>query len=391
MAEFPADGYASHSGGGSGAAVGKPVVLIGAGGTGGHMYPAEAMARELIKNGYEVLLLTDARGQRYTEDFPSEVQIYNMPAADFRGGPIRRFFRLFGLVSGFFKAKEICDNNLPAFAIGFGGGVSFYVAAAAVVSRVPLYLHEQNAVIGRVNRRFAGWARLVGLGLPVTRDLPEGVRAEHVGTPVRQSIRLARNSTYPLLDLRSRVRVLVLGGSQGASVMGYVVPQALKFLPEEYRRRLHIIQQVRHEEADMVRETYMKVGVMFEIRNFIRNVGEEMAQAHLVISRSGASTVAELTVVGRPAVLVPYPHSADNQQLYNAKIMTDREAGWLFNEEHFTARNLAVHLRALIEVPMRMHNAAQMARSLGVPDAAAAFLRRIEGDLPLGRKANRRS
>ncbi len=362
--------------------VGKPVVILGTGGTGGHVYPAEAVARELLRLNYDVVVITDSRGRRYTDDFPPEVRIYDVPTVEMRGGLWRRMSNSFAGISAFFKAKDVIDQHVPRFVICFGGGASFATAAATVVSRIPLYLHEQNAVVGKVNRWFAGWSRMMFYSFSGTRNLPDG-RCENVGNPIRPIVRQVRNQLYPDIDLRTRLHVLVMGGSQGASIMGLIVPAAIKRLPSEYKRRLFVLHQSRPEDVDAVRDAYNKAGIAFEVRRFVGNIGEELQNTHLVISRAGASTVSELITVGRPAILVPYPSAADNHQLYNAKIMTDHEAGWLFTEEHFTAHNLFVHLRALLEVPQRIATAAQAARNMGVPDAATALIRRIEGDLPI--------
>jgi UDP-N-acetylglucosamine--N-acetylmuramyl-(pentapeptide) pyrophosphoryl-undecaprenol N-acetylglucosamine transferase len=359
-------------------------MVVTAGGTGGHMYPAEAVAKEGIRRGYKVHLITDKRGLRYAEGF-KDIEISEVTSASVTtGGILSRVAGVLPMCEGVSQAMKIIDKVKPSFIVGFGGYPAVPALTAAVFKGIPIYIHEQNAILGQTNLLFATFAKQVGYSFYGTARLPRK-KSNLVGNPVRDNIRAYTKSPYPSLEGFARIQVLIIGGSQGAAVFERIVPKAIQLLPRYIRERLHIVQQMSPEHAETAMQMYRQAGVVFDLYPYIPNMGEQMARSHLVICRSGASTIAELMTVGRPSILVPYPRSKDHQQVLNARLLTERDAGWMIMEYNFTPQVLAAQMRVLFEKPHALQHGAQVAGALGIPNASFLFLNRIEQELALDR------
>ena len=352
--------------------------MIAAGGTGGHMFPAEALAREMLSRGWAVTLSTDARGARYAKGFPAEVERRETAAATFaRGGlaaklaaPVRIAAGIAGAVAAFRRAR-------PDAVAGFGGYPSLPALAAATVLGLPRLIHEQNGVLGRVNRRFAPRVQAVACGTWPVADPPAGARLVRVGNPVRAAALAARDA-YASPGPEGPLRLLVFGGSQGASVFSRLVPEAVGLLPEALRARLHVTQQAREGEVSSVSGAWRRIGVEAEAAAFFEDLPRRMAAAHLVVCRAGASTVAELTAMGRPAILIPYPSAMDDHQTANARPLAEAGAAVLAPEAGLTAEGLSSHIASILDDPARAAAMAEAARGLGRPDAAARLADLVE-------------
>ncbi|CAA7618507.1 undecaprenyldiphospho-muramoylpentapeptide beta-N-acetylglucosaminyltransferase [Magnetospirillum sp. UT-4] len=351
----------------------KPFALLAAGGTGGHVFPAEALAGALIDKGWRLGLMTDRRGHAYGGTLGS-IETFRIAAGGIAGrGLASRLKGIAELALGVIQARSILKRERPQVVVGFGGYASVPAVVAASLLGIPAALHEQNAVLGRANRLLAGRVARVATSYAQVAHVDDAVRAKvvHTGMPVRAAIAALRDSPYPALDEASPVRLLVLGGSQGARVLSEVVPAALARLPEPLRARIELAQQCRAEDLDGVRRAYQGTGIAATLDSFFADVPERLAAAHLVIARAGASTVAELTSIGRPSILVPYPHAIDDHQTANAHAVDDCGGGWLMPQPGFTPDILAARLEQLFTQPGTLARAASCARAAGRPDAAA--------------------
>jgi UDP-N-acetylglucosamine--N-acetylmuramyl-(pentapeptide) pyrophosphoryl-undecaprenol N-acetylglucosamine transferase len=348
------------------------LVLLTAGGTGGHVFPAEALAGELLARGYQLGLVTDRRGQNYGGTLGS-LATHRIAAGGLAGR--RGLARLRAVVElglGFLQARRLIKTLRPAAVIGFGGYASVPAMLAASMAGTPTLLHEQNAVLGRANRLLAPRVTRIATCYPQVAHLAGAWQAKVVetGMPVRGAVLALRDQPYPQLTDGSPIRLLVLGGSQGARVLSQVVPAALSRLPDAVRRRIEISQQCRPEDLDAVRQAYVGTGITATLESFFHDVPQRLAEAHLVIARAGASTVAELTVLGRPALLVPYPHAIDDHQTANAHAVDEAGGGWLIPQGAFSAESLAARLESLFALPGSLIKAAACARAAARPDAA---------------------
>jgi UDP-N-acetylglucosamine--N-acetylmuramyl-(pentapeptide) pyrophosphoryl-undecaprenol N-acetylglucosamine transferase len=348
---------------------GKRYVLA-AGGTGGHMVPAAALAAELIRRGHQVALVSDERGVRFPDLFDG-VETRVVPASRFSGGPLGWLRAANAMRKGRAQASSLYRQFKPAAVVAFGGYASLPALLAAFSAKVPAMVHEQNAVLGRVNRLVAG--RVAGIATSyetVERLKPAHAEKTHlVGNPVRQAILDLRLKPYPPLDEDGIFRVLVTGGSQGASILSQVVPDGLALLPVHFRRRLQVTHQARIEDIDVVRQKYADHGIPAEIATYLPDLPERLAWAHIVIARAGASTIAELTAAGRPAILVPLPTATDDHQTANAREITAAGGARTIPQRLFTALELAKQMQKLGLEPVALANAAACARSVGRPDA----------------------
>jgi UDP-N-acetylglucosamine--N-acetylmuramyl-(pentapeptide) pyrophosphoryl-undecaprenol N-acetylglucosamine transferase len=347
----------------------RPVVLA-TGGTGGHVFPAEALAGELEARGVPFTLVTDSRGRQW-QGALSRRPIHYIRSASPTGSPLKKALALFSLALGLFDAWRALGRIGPSVVVGFGGYASVPTMVAARLRRLPAMLHEQNAVLGRANRLVLAGAGRVATSFARTRHLDGDARALLVGNPVREPVRALRDSPYRAPGDGRVIDLLVFGGSQGAASFGEVVPQAVLSLPQALRSRLRIVQQCRPESIDRVRASYVKAGVVAEIAPFFTDLPQRMAAAHLVIGRSGASTVAELAAIGRPSILVPYPYAADDHQTANARAFEATGACIVLPHASFTAATLAGHLMSLTGEPERLAAMAGAAHAAGRPDAAA--------------------
>ncbi len=347
----------------------RPVVLA-TGGTGGHVFPAEALAGELEARGVPFALVTDSRGRQW-QGALSRRPIHYIHSASPTGSPIRKLLALFSLALGLFDAWRALGRIGPSAVVGFGGYASVPTMLAARLRRLPSALHEQNAVLGRGNRLVLGGAARVATSFARTRFLEGDGRARLVGNPVRETVRALRDQPYRAPGEGRVIDLLVFGGSQGAASFGEVIPEAVLALPQDLRARLRVVQQCRPESIERVRGSYVKAGVVAELAPFFQDLPRRIAAAHLVIGRSGASTVAELATIGRPSILVPYPYAADDHQTANARAFEATGACIVMPHASFTAAALLDHLMALIEAPERLTAMASAAHAAGRPDAAA--------------------
>ncbi len=349
----------------------RKLAVLAAGGTGGHLFPAKALAQALLARGWRVALITDERGGGFGPDLP-QVEVYRISAGGLAGGGLMRKLRSFAkLAYGSFEAWSLLGRLKPAVAVGFGGYPSVPTILAAHRRRIPIVLHEQNQIAGRANRLLAGRARLIGVSFPQTAGL-EAVaeRLRVTGNPVRGPIAAVGRKPYALPGKEDRLRLLVTGGSQGARVFNELLPKALCRLPEAVRARLLVAQQVRGDDLESVAATYRDCGIACDLRSFFDDMPERLAAAHLLVCRAGASTVTELAAAGRPAILVPYPFAADDHQTGNARAFASAGGGWVMPQHDLTPERLAERLADLLSDPGTLARASAAARGFAEPDAA---------------------
>jgi UDP-N-acetylglucosamine--N-acetylmuramyl-(pentapeptide) pyrophosphoryl-undecaprenol N-acetylglucosamine transferase len=349
----------------------KKIVVIAAGGTGGHLFPAAAFAEEMFRRDWRVILMTDARGRRYAEGFPAE-RIEDVPAASLSANPITAIPAAFKIWRGINAAKARFKEMPPSLVAGFGGYPSFPALMAARAHDVPILIHEQNSVLGRVNRAMAGSAKIVACGFDRLDRLPNkaATRKHVVGNPVRLPILAVRERPYPEAPAGGRLNLLIIGGSQGARVFGEVIPAAIALLPAQLRARLDVVHQVREEQVAAAKAAYQRASVNAEVAPFFTDMGQRLGAAHLVISRAGASSVTELQVAGRPAILIPFAAAADDHQTANAEGLTAVGAADIFTEAEFEAGALAALLERRLADPHGLAVRAAAARAAAKPEAA---------------------
>lgn len=346
-----------------------PLALIAAGGTGGHMFPAQALAERLLAAGWRVKLSTDDRGARYAGGFPDDVTREIVPSATTaRGGMAGKLAAPFRIAAGVGRALSGLRRDRPVAVVGFGGYPTIPAMSAALALRIPRMIHEQNGVMGRVNRLFAGRVQRVACGTWPT-DLPDRVQGVHVGNPVRQAVLQRAASPYvPPGD--GALNLLVIGGSQGARILSDTVPAAVAALPDDLRARLRVSHQARAEDADRVVQSYDAAGVAAEVQPFFGDVPDRLAACQVVVSRAGASSIADITVIGRPAILIPFAAATGDHQSANARAMADAGAAVVFPESVLDPPGLARDLHAILADADRARRMAAAALSLGRPDAA---------------------
>jgi UDP-N-acetylglucosamine--N-acetylmuramyl-(pentapeptide) pyrophosphoryl-undecaprenol N-acetylglucosamine transferase len=351
--------------------VSRPIV-IAAGGTGGHMFPATALARELGRRGRPSVIACDRRGARY---IPADMERRLVSSASPTGSPWRRLLGLARLALGFVQSFVLLRRERPLAVAAFGGYASVPVALAARALRIPLLVHEQNAVLGRANRLIARRAGRLALTFRETRgaELVPQARRVLTGNPVRAEIGAFQSDPYAPPGRNDPLRVLVIGGSQGARVFSDVVPEAVRLLPARLRARLELTQQCRPEDLERVAQAYAGLRFRAELRTFFEDLPQQLAASHLVISRSGASSVAELLALGRPALLVPFRLAADDHQRANAEVVANAGAAWLMGEVEIGPEAVATVLSQVLEEPGQLAEMAARARALGRPNAAGAL------------------
>ncbi len=345
-------------------------ILLAAGGTGGHLFPAEALAHALAARGVAVELVTDERALRYGATFPARA-MHAIPAATPRGGSlIAKAQAVARLAIGTAQAVALLRHIKPAAVIGFGGYPTVPPLLAASYLGAPSALHEANGVMGKANRFLSGRVDKIAAGLP-TLSVPAPLQSKVVvtGNPVRPNVLEAAMTPYPTFD-DGVFRLLVTGGSQGARVMADIVPEAIAALPDDLRARIRIVQQTRPEDMSRVEAIYSGAGVAAEIAPFFADLPARIAAAHFVIARAGASTVSELAVIGRPAMLVPLPHSLDQDQAANADFLEQAGGAETVRQSEFTPAFLSARLAELINAPAQLMARAEAAKRVGVADAA---------------------
>lgn len=344
--------------------------VLAAGGTGGHMIPAHALAEELAERGHKVSLITDARGAKIPGLFEG-ADIHIMPAGRVSGGPVGWLRAARNIWTGRGMAKRLYGKLRPAAVIGFGGYPALPALLAAHARGIPTLIHEQNAVLGRVNRLLAGRVDAIATAYPEVDRLKPGHRdkVHLVGNPVRDEVLALRSRPFPPLSEDGIFRVLVTGGSQGATILSAVVPEGLSMLPEEFRRRLQVTQQCRAEDIEQVRAQYAEFGIPADLATYLPDLPERLAWSHLFIGRAGASTIAELTAAGRPAILIPLPIATDDHQTANAREMAATGGARMIPQPKFTPSELARQMQHLGLETEALANAAAHARAIGRPDA----------------------
>ncbi len=309
------------------------------------MFPAQALAERLLAQGWRVTLSTDQRGARYAGGFPDAVDRRVVSAATTaRGGLAAKLAAPFKVGAGIGRALSDLRHDRPAVVVGFGGYPTIPAMAAALALRIPRMIHEQNGVMGRVNRLFAGRVTKVACGTWPT-DLPAGITGAHVGNPVRQAVLDRAGAAYVAPTPDSPLNLLVIGGSQGARVLSQVVPAAVAALPDALRARLRVSHQARAEDADAVTAAYAEAGVSAEVRPFFDDVPQRLADCHLVVSRAGASSLADITVIGRPAILIPFAAATGDHQSANARALADAGGAVVIPESVLDAASLTRDLQ----------------------------------------------
>lgn len=348
-----------------------PFVILSAGGTGGHMTPALALGRNLMSRGARVEIITDVRGKKFESMF-NGIPMHVVPAGTFGAGAVGKVKGLSGLALGVLRAVKILRTLKPDLVVGFGGYPSVPGVYAAQRLKIPTMLHEQNATLGKANVFLAKNAARIALSWKNTKGIKDSIqnKCTVTGNPVREEIAALHSLPYPAITPNSPLRIFIMGGSLGAKVFSTVVPQALSALLVQDRVRLEVVQQCRAEQLEDVRRAYAAAGIKAELASFFNNVPEHLTKAHLVIARSGASTVAEVTAAGRPAIYVPYPHHKDQQQKVNADAVSGGGGAWTMLEDSFTPDALLARIQALLHNPPTLAEAAEKARHCGKPDAA---------------------
>lgn len=358
----------------------KKIVLT-AGGSGGHVFPAEALAKELTADEAEISFITDRRGNSFSGRFPDSKE-YRIFAGAYAGKPLLKKLRALLLMgAGIAQSILILRKIKPDAVVGFGGYAAFPASFAAGILKIPLILHEQNSVLGGANRVLGKRASLIATTFPDVERIPAGIKTEYTGVPVRPEILSVRDQTYK--PAAETFNLLIFGGSQGASVFSRVIPAALTALPEDIKKRLRISQQCRAADLPAVQKAYENSGLKPELAPFFTDMADRLTQAHLVICRAGASSIAELSVAGRPALIVPILCSPDSHQLKNALFITKNNGAFLCEEPDFTPEHLSDKIIEFVNTPQILTTAAENAKKLGKPDAvrlfAAAVLKTAEG------------
>ena len=353
--------------------------VLAAGGTGGHMIPAHALADELMRRGHRVALVTDDRGARIPGLFEG-VPVHILPAGRLGGGPVGWLRAIGKILTGRAMASRLYETFGPSAVIGFGGYPALPALMAAHRDRIPTLIHEQNAVLGRVNRIVSGRVNAIATAYPDVQRLAKSREGKThlVGNPVRDEVLALRDQPYPELTEDGVFRLLVTGGSQGATILSQVVPEGLGLLPEHFRRRLQVTQQCRAEDIEGVRARYAALGIPAELATYIPDMPDKLAWAHLVIARAGASTIAELTVAGRPAILIPLPSATDDHQTANAREMAKAGGARTIGQKNFTPVELAKQMQKLGLEPASLANAAARAWAVGRPNAASDLADLVE-------------
>ncbi|WP_298969984.1 UDP-N-acetylglucosamine--N-acetylmuramyl-(pentapeptide) pyrophosphoryl-undecaprenol N-acetylglucosamine transferase [uncultured Roseobacter sp.] len=356
----------------------QPLLLIAAGGTGGHMFPAQALAEAMLLRGWRVKLSTDARGARYTQGFPHSTEIEEISSATFaRGGLLAKAMVAPRLAVGAVSALFAFMRDRPSVVVGFGGYPTIPAMSAAYLMKLPRMIHEQNGILGRVNKIFAAKVDAIACGTWPT-DLPDGVTGYHTGNPVRSAI-LERVEAGYISPGDYPMELLVIGGSQGAGILSDVIPPAIAGLPMDMLRNIRVSHQARDEDHERVTEFYAEQGINADVQPFFHDVPRRMTEAQLVISRAGASSVADLSVIGRPSILIPYAAATGDHQTANARGLVEAGGAIMIPESRLNVDAVTEQILSVLDNP---EGAMQMARSaarFGKPDATEALVELVEG------------
>jgi len=354
-------------------------IVLATGGTGGHLFPAQALAGELVRRGKEIVVMTDRRGRTYADAFPG-ARIEIVPSAAFSDRSLLGLLSApFEIVAGVVMALAKLLRLRPRAVIGFGGYPSLPVMVAACLARFPTAILTPDAVLGRANRLVANFVRVIAANFPLVRFVPKDrSKIVYTGNPLRPEVIALAGSPYETPVPGGPLRLLVFGGSQGARVFGERVPAAVALLPAQIKSRLEIVQQCRAEDLEGVRAVYASMGVKAELASFFKDMPARIAWAHLVVARSGAGTVSELAAIGRPAILVPLPHALDDNQTPNADALAHAGGGWRVAQKDLTPEKLAGMLTAAFSDPMALTKCAAAAQTLAKPDATLRLADLVE-------------
>ena len=359
-------------------------IVLAAGGTGGHIFPAEAIATALTLKGHKVIFITDRAGRKF-DRLPSSVQIMVLPMHRRKNSFVGMAKFGWGLLRSMYHVYRGLKRMKPSIVLGFGGYPAFPPVAVAQMLKIPTILHEQNAVLGQVNRILCKGVKHLALSFDNTQKVETKAPVTVTGTPVRDVFYEFRETEYAVFDSNEKIHVLVTGGSQGAKVFSTVIPKAITKLPEKLKKRLSIIHQCPKGDLCDLRMAYNDAGVQAEVVDFIENMSEQISTSHLVISRAGASTLAELEIIGRPVILVPFPGAKDDHQWINAQHIQHAEAGWCVRQHEFTSDYLANRLESLINDPKLLYDAAINMKALGRTTSTEHIINLIETEINKGR------
>lgn len=348
------------------------MIIVAAGGTGGHLFPAQALASYAAAKGHALGLITDARGARYINAWPAHDHL-TLPVRNPGGGLMAKLKFFFSGIQSIWPTWKFLKRCKPKAVVCFGGYPTLPAGILARLMGIPVVVHEQNALMGRSNRLLARLSQCVALSFVQTQRIPDKVVAVYTGNPVRSVFQ-----PVPYPDVSGTINIFVVGGSQGAKILADAVPAALAQLPDPLRSRLQVVQQARSEDVEMVRSTYIKEGIKSKVAAFFEDMPVQIANAHLVIARSGASTLAELAAVGRPAVLIPFAAAADDHQSVNAQAFAANGAGWIVREIQVRRAELSKLLQEMLSQPTLLENAAKAASTQRQENAAANIWGLIE-------------
>lgn len=354
-------------------------VLIAAGGTGGHIFPAEALAEVLTKRGHNVFFATDVRGLKFAENFPAnEIKIID-GATVFSKSPWSLLKAMIKITKGIWQSISYIHKHKIDIVVGFGGYPSFAPLFAGKILFKPSVLHEQNAVLGRANKLLAKFTKQVALSFPNTKytnDIKH--KTTFIGNPLRGMVRQLKDTDYAPYTPDGMFNLVVFGGSQGASIFSDILPAAIEMLPNDIRGNINLVQQVRQIEVEDVKARYKQINLDAKVEPFFSDMPQIIANSHLVIGRAGATTVAELCYIGRPSLLVPLPGALDADQANNAQNIADVDGGWLCAQPDFTPEYLSTKLTSWIKTPSILQQAADNAKKLGQPEAALNLAKLVE-------------
>lgn len=347
------------------------LIMLSAGGTGGHMTPAKALAQDLVSRGFRVEVITDTRGEKFAQIFDG-IPMHIVRSGTAHAGILGKIKGALNLGLGILKARSILNKERPAVVVGFGGYPSVPGVYAAQKMGIPTVIHQSDGIMGKANAFLAPRAERIALTFPNTNGLDDvdRTRAVITGNPVRPEISALYSQAYNAPKTDGELRILVMGGSLGARILSDVVPEAMSMLDKHLKDRLVIVQQCRDEDLDAVQEKYEEAGINATLKSFFDDIPDQLSNTHLVIARSGASTVTEVTTAGRPAIFVPAGYHADQQQKINADAVADVGGAWVMAEQGFTPETLRARMENFLQNPEVLFKAAENARSCGKPDAA---------------------
>jgi len=358
-----------------------PLIVLAAGGTGGHVFPAEALAETLLGRGRRLMLVTDHAARSYGGAL-GKLEAHPLGLRRMGDSRLSRLLGLASVAAAVPRARRLIDRLAPAVVVGFGGYPSVPTLFAAARAGIPTLIHEQNAVLGRANRLLARRVRRIATSFATVARVPDAVDTLFVGNPVRPAVRALRSAAYAPAARDGRFRLLIVGGSQGARAFTDVVPAAVARLDEALRGRLQVVHQARPEDAARAKAAYAAAGVEAEVESFFADIAGRIAASQLVICRAGASTCAEIACIGRPALFVPYPFATDDHQAANARALAAAGGGWVVGQPNFTATMVAERLQGWMSDATPLIAAATAVHALGRPEAAERLADAVDALVP---------